>query len=273
MWYVKKDFSLRGFFGRESARWEKRNRKELKDWFKFCEVLNTLACSIPGELKLRRGDNQQLIAACLFFTTHKRFQAAMLLCARGLIQEASAVARVTFEALVLLKNVCQSQEFTQAYIDEDTRRKLTLLNVAQTHDDDDTLAGLRDMAEEGAIEELRSEVEALETTYPKSIWTLAQRVDMAADYDTQYRGLSNSAHIGVRVLQEEFLNLDESGDLASIRLTPSTKGCETVVVTASENLIQAIAAIRTFFDLPFDPKVSELHEQLSQLCGMNEVNA
>jgi len=99
---------------------------------------------------------------------------------------------------------------------------------------------------------------------PLNLANLAGEVGLGSYYDSLYRLLSPSVHFRVRSL-EDYLKLDEEGDITKVEWGPQYKDVPLVLGTAMDILLRSWGAINDLLQLDLTADIRAYLERLKHL--------
>jgi hypothetical protein len=190
-------------------------------------------------------------------------QGSVLLLERGLASQARILLRAGLEALFLLKNICDHEEFCRMFIlaGEKDRLKLQraiLANPAPVFDD------VRPHITPEMIERLATELvtSGLSSQTTQELARLAGLQDL---YDGMYRLFSQDVHTSVRAL-ERYLVVDEAtGDIKSFVWGPETADLQVELMAVVELMLACLAFLDRLFSLDLSAELRGFNVELRAL--------
>lgn len=238
-----------GFLGTEILHWIKKHRNENQAWFDLCLDLNRLCHTIFPTFQIDNNNGQEVICATLFIRALGFYQAAIILAERGLINEAKVILRSLFDVTFAHCAVAKSEDVMREYVNDDIHRRIHISKKIK----DNPITFKRILTDDvkKQIDSLLAELhEAKAKLKPKEITSryLADKADLLDFYDTAYVYFSSTVHSGVRDL-EQYLSLDEKGNIKELMWGPSVTGLESLLLTAFESMLLAVKSAANLFSL------------------------
>ncbi|MBI5189829.1 MAG: hypothetical protein HZA22_04085 [Nitrospirae bacterium] len=256
-------FEEYGFLGKDAEFYANDIYKTHKDYFDLCYEVNNFVQKEKHQFEPPDDDGQKVIAACLFVRVLNGYQAGVILSKRGLVIESEIMIRSVFESLVYLKNCCSDSGFFKKYIQQDTIRRLKIMNVVvKNYPDDAVFTELRDFANGGEIDRLNSEI-ASNSIVKLKIDQLARNVGMMHHYDTVYRVMCDSVHSNVKSLEKYICTQD--GELNMIDFGPNYTETRFTLVTLVDLMLMALRDIYRLYELEEVNNIDKFIEKLNQL--------
>ena len=195
--------------------------------------------------KPRNRDGQQVVVCALFMRVLEHFQATVILLRRGLVSPAVVMARACLEGVFAARAIALAPDALRRFILADQMERLALANKAEQY----AYPNLEDLRQEvarGLQAEIKSEIEADEARR-FSTKEMSQIAGMHDWYVTIYSLWSKTAHSRVRDL-EQYLNLDENGEIRSLKYGPGLDGVPLLLLTAMHALLLGADALGRLFD-------------------------
>ncbi len=252
--------STDGFLASEISNWVTVHRKRNAEWFSLADDLNRLAYELRVEIeKLNELERWKFVVCALFMKAHESFQAAVILCERGLTGDAKNVIRSAFETLFCL-GACSA--------DNNVIEKLA---NAEMHYKKKMARALLDLPADLGLETADAEkmkqflADNPERAEGLKVWQMASQAGLEQVYNVYYRSLSHEAtHPSVSSL-ERFVAQDET-DIRGFRHGPDVADVGYVVATACVVAFYIINAMTDKFVLPaVAEKLAAKFKEFSQL--------
>ena len=255
-------FDDHGFLSEEIVQFQQQIRERYPQHFDLIHRINSFCHQGKNRLSIRNRDGQQVLAVCLLIKLLDDIQGAVLLVERGLASPCRSLLRVGIEALFILANICQYDDFYKSFIygSEIDRLKLVRAireNPAPVFDD------VRPYATLELIERLANEIKEAETT-KEAAAQLADHVGLKYLYDGFYRLLSQDVHSSPRVL-EKYVVMNDAGVLEEIEWGPVTHDLKLELDTAPAIMLIGFGAVNRLFDLKLDAEIQSFNAELRAL--------
>jgi len=238
-----------GFLGAEILHWIKKHRNENQAWFDLCLKLNRLCHTILPTFQIDNNNGQEVICATLFIRALGFYQAAIILAERGLINEAKVILRSLFDVTFAHCAVAKSEDVMREYVNDDIHRRIHTFKKIKNNPITFKRILTDDVKKE--IDSLLAELhEAKAKLKPKEITSryLADKAGLLDFYDTAYIYFSSTVHSGVRDL-EQYLSLDEKGNIKELMWGPSVTGLDSLLLTAFESMWLVVKSAVDLFSL------------------------
>jgi hypothetical protein len=245
-----------GYLGAEAGAIRKIIRRTWGNLLRLANDANKLAHAVRRELPSITDDARRIVSTCVLVRVIDDHQGTTLLCRQGLVVQAGLLLRSMLEGVIVLRNICIDEHFTEQYIGSDFLDRLKLANVAResTHC---AFAGIKGQALNDLIPWLKSQVEELGITR-LGTEELAKRAGLHETYDTLYRLLSRDAHLQIRSL-DRYFHTNADGDITSIDYTPRTDDLEPVVRLDVGMPMLALESVAEIFSLQrFAPDIERI---------------
>lgn len=225
-----------------------RSTPPFKAWFEFADELNRHG------LDTLRGhqtslDNQQLLMSGFFVRAHQSFQAALILCEKGMIPDARGVIRSAVETAIASAALAADTAFVDRLISADSQHKLTYALVLL---EDADYKSRYSSAEIAKLEEVRKNIEAIDkksSRAPKNInWKDVADKHCKDLYIALYRLLSSDGtHTTIDVMNRYFES-NELGQITALKMGPDHEGLEETINAACLTFLWAASAFAQVFN-------------------------
>ncbi len=251
-----------GFLSEDIVQVQQQIRERYAHHFDLIHRVNSFCQQGKHRLSIHSRDGQQVLAVCLLIKLLDDIQGAVLLLERGLASPCRSLLRVGIEALFILANICQHDDFYKSFIHGSQIDRLRLAraireNPAPAFDD------VRPYATPELIERLANEIKEAETT-KEAAAELAGHVNLKHLYDGAYRLLSQDIHSSPQVL-EKYLVMDDADVLERIEWGPVTTDLKLELDTAPAIMLTGFDAINRLFDLNLDAEIQSFDAELRAL--------
>lgn len=225
-------------------------------------AVNTFGNAFIFATEVRKLDKQQVLVSSMLPRLMTAFQACIIVGERGLISEATLLARKALEVTFRIVAISRSEEVADKYIqaDELNRRKLL-----------DKLRALRTVTR--ALEEMHKldKLHADATSIVKAEWIrelsvqwYAEQAGMLDFYNTAYAYFSQSAHTTVRDL-EVLVEKDAEGEIEGLRYGPDPEGLSDLLCSSIEFVLVGLEEAFSVLPRGDTPGLLELRERMSSL--------
>jgi hypothetical protein len=195
--------------------------------------------------KPRNRDGQQVLVAALFLRLLEHFQATVILLRRGLVSPGVVMARACLEAVFAARAIALAPDGLRRFILDDQVERLKLANKADQYAYPN-LEDLRQEVAKGLRSDIESEIEA-DGARRFSTEDMSRLAGMHDWYITIYPLWSKTAHSRVRDL-EQYLDLDEKGEIRSLKYAPGLNNVSLVLLTTMHALLLGAEAVGRLFD-------------------------
>jgi hypothetical protein len=122
-----------GFLSPDILSYRQQIRNQYAGYFALIHRVNTFCQETQFRLSVHNRDTQEVLATSLMIQLLHDVQGSVLLLERGLASQARILLRAGLEALFLLKNVCDHEEFCRAFIWASERDRLKLQRAIQAN--------------------------------------------------------------------------------------------------------------------------------------------
>jgi len=254
-----------GFIGKEIVTWAEANKQAHQALFEETEKLNAYCYSVLGNVKIDNGSLRQTVISCLFPRCMELFQATYILAFHGMSPSANIMLRSLMETMFILCSSAKDDDALHAYVlnDELERRRIAnkILSAKGDAFVDVPLTAIREI--KGKIE---NEIETLKIE-KYSTERFAEKAGLHDWYITAYGVTSQAVHATIRDM-EQYLVIDEKGDIKAIRFVPTDKEAATALAVACASMVHSLQQFLLVFGVDTTicdehaKKVEELMKQI-----------
>jgi hypothetical protein len=252
-----------GFLSPEIVGYQQHIQNQYTTYFDLIHRVNIFCQETKFRLSVHNRDPQEVIATSLMLQLLHDVQGSVLLLERGLASQARILLRAGLEALFLLKNVCDHEEFCRAFSWASERDRLKLQRAIQANPAP-VFDEVRPHITQQTIEKLATEL-ATAGVSSQTVEELARLAGLQHLYDSLYRLFSQDVHTSVRAL-ERYLVFDEaSGDLKTFAWGPETTDLHAEFMAVVELMLACVACIAGLFSLDLGAELSGFNAELRAL--------
>lgn len=239
-------------------------RDKYKNWVDVIRDVEKVSRELQHRLKIPKDDLRRILVALLFSRTISNVAAATLVFESGYESQGRALLRVAMESTFTLVAIDKNPDLAEQFAQEDDLQRKRMFNKARmwntpelqkqarVHATDEKLAEIQEAIEENAARKLPTE------EYSK----LAGLHDW---YLTAYSLFSTSIHNSVRDL-ESHIDTDHEGEITQIINEPILDGLESLYLTGSEILLNALISVSNVFEFEISDFTTQTHERLTALA-------
>jgi len=241
-----------GFLSGQISQWIKKHRHENKLWFELCENLNQFSHSIMFDMVIHNEYPPEIIVSSLYVRAMSNFQGIIIMAERGMINEAKALLRCLLECMftivaidkdknvvyqLVLNDLFQRRDYLKAYKRNRGKGILKSGKVPSMKEIDKLLKKINNEIKRSSVKKI-------------TIRNLAEKAGLITTYDSAYKLLSGTIHVNARDL-EQYLEINESGEIKKILWGPDVKEIDFILFTAAESMIFILNSISRLFSLKF----------------------
>jgi transcriptional regulator with XRE-family HTH domain len=249
-----------GFLSPEILGYQPQIRNQYAGYFDLIHRVNTFCQETQCRLSVHNHDTQE---TSLMIQLLHNVQGSVLLLERGLASQARILLRAGLEALILLQNVCDHEEFCRAFILASERDRLKLQRAIQANPAP-VFDAVRPHITQQTIEKLATELATAEVS-SQTIKELARLAGLQHLYDSMYRLFSQDVHTSARTL-ERYLVFDEaSGDVQTFAWGPETTDMHVELMAVVALMLACFACVAGLFSLDLGTELSEFNAELRAL--------
>ena len=257
-----------GFLSETISEWIKKHRSDNFEYFKFCEDINDFSHRTMFTMTIHNKVLVELIVASLYVRTMSNFQATIILAERGMVNEAKSLLRCMLESMFAIVAIEKDKNIVSQFVLEDLCQRKNYLKAHKRNRD----AGVEQSEDAPSEENLEKMLAEIEEDIKKhdvkklSIRDLAEKASQISMYDSAYKLLSGSIHVNARDL-EQYLELNESGDVKKILWGPDVREIDVTLFTAAETMLTVLTSISRIFDLTYEEpwsKFVKTHQKLGE---------
>ncbi len=255
-------FEKEGCLSPEIGRVREQIRVRHASHFELVRRVNVFCQEKRSTLTIYNRDPQQLIAICLMLKIFEDVQSSILLLESGLTSQGRSLLRIATEALIILANVVNSEEFFKAYVLCGERERLKLLNAIKGNPlyEDENLK--KDITPE-LVEQVKKSVDGIEN---KNVEQWAKDVKLDVQYDIVYRLFSQDVHTHPRVI-EQYLRFREDGDVGQIVCGPwIDEEIQAEIFEATKILLLTMDAIGHLLELQIQQQIKTFWEEIKSIA-------
>ena len=253
-----------GFLSDDIMQCRDQIRQRYARYFDFIQRVNTFCQQVKFRIDGTSANDQNLMASRLIIKLLADTQGAVLLVERGLASQARTLLRAACETCIILRRVCQDQEFHRLFsASEELTQVRWLKNIL--NDKSPPLDEIREGFRQRGItlREIRKREEELKDSGVKKveISSLAKEAGLLGLYYSAYTLYCKDTHASPYVL-DSYSSPDQTGDFEDISWGPITDNLEDALLLIPRLMILGFSAIDEIVALNlgagFDSLVTEL---------------
>ena len=237
-------YQSHGFIGQEISTWIKANKKTHKELFGAAEKLNADCYRCIGNVRIDSDSLRQTLMSCLFARCLELFQATYILVSHGMSPSANIMLRSLMETTFILCGTAKDDEALEAYVVNGERERLRITNKILA-DQDYTFSKIRVGVLQGIKKELDEKMKK-QKIRKFSTKDFAKKAGLHSWYLTAYAKTSWAVHATIRDM-EQYLVLNETENLRSIKFVPTNEDAVTVLSTACNAMIISLGEFLSLF--------------------------
>ena len=212
----------------------------------------------------------ELMVALLYIRSMSNFQGVIIMAERGMVNEAKTLLRCLMECEFAVVAIDKDKTIVDRFILDDQIQQLGKLKALKRNIEN----GVPLPKGAHSIDEIKTLIRDVESEIKKSnikkftIRDLAEIAGLIKNYDSAYKVLSGTIHVNVRDL-EQYLELNEKGEIKQLFLGPDVKEIDMILLTASKILLSILESISNIFSLSYDKtwdRILKEFNKLSSIC-------
>jgi hypothetical protein len=253
-----------GFLSEEIANWIRKHRVENHKWFSLCEEINEFSHATMLSMTIHNEDLIELISVSLFVRGMSNFQGSIIMAERGMVNESKALLRCLLECMFSIVAVEKDRNVLNQFVLEDLHQRKDYLKAYKRNQS-------AAVPQEGPP---REELDKLLHNIEKEIEEknirkmqkreLAEKAGLVAIYDSAYKLLSGTIHVNARDL-EQYLELNEDGEVKRILWGPDVKEIDLLLFTAAESMLYILKSVSGIFQISYDETWDKIIEKYNKL--------
>jgi hypothetical protein len=253
-----------GFLSDDIVQCRDQIRQQYARYFDFIQRVNTYCQQVKFRIDGTNTNDQNLMASRLVIKLLADTQAAVLLVERGLASQARTLLRAACETVIILRRVCQDQEFHRLFFaSEELTQVRWLKNIL--NDKSPSLNEIRKgFSYRGiTLDSIRRREQELKDSGIKKIEisSLAKEAGLLGLYYSAYTLYCKDTHASPYVL-DLYSRPDKTGDFEDITWGPAMDNLEDALLLIPRLMIHGISAINEIVAMnlgaDFDSLVTEL---------------
>ncbi len=234
-----------------------------RNWVEVIRDIEKVSREVQHKLHIPKDNLRLLLAALLFSRTISNIGAATLVFESGFESQGRALLRVAMESTFTLVAIDKTPDLADQFAKEDDLQRKRMLNKARMWNSPE----LQEQAKSRATDEKLAEIqEAIEENAVRKMSTedYSKAAGLHDWYLTAYSLFSASIHNSVRDL-EGHIETDVEGEITEIINEPILDGLESMYLTGSEVLLNALNSVSNIFELEISQFITQTHERLTTL--------
>ena len=253
-----------GFLSDDIVQCRDQIRQQYARYFDFIQRVNTYCQQVKFRIDGTNANDQNLMASRLMIKLLADTQAAVLLVERGLASQARTLLRSACETCIILRRVCQDQEFHRLF---SASEKLTQIRWLKNilNDTSPSLNEIRKGFRHRGItlDAIRRREQGLKDSGVKKveISSSAKKAGLSGLYYSAYTLYCQDTHASPYVL-DSYSSPDQTGDFEDIAWGPVMDNLEDALLLIPRLMIFGLSAINEIVALnlgaDFDSLVTEL---------------
>lgn len=253
-----------GFLSDDIVQCRDQIRQRYSRYFDFLRRVNTYCQQVKFRIDSTNANDQKLMASRLIIKLLGDTQAAVLLIERGLASQARTLLRAACETCIILRRVCQDQEFHRVF---SASEELTQVRWLQDilNDKSAPLNEIRKGFRYRGItlDDIRRREKELKDSGVKKVElsSVAKKAGLSGLYYSAYTLYCKDTHASPFVL-DSYSSPDQTGDFEDIAWEPVRDNLEDALLLIPRLMILGLSAINEIVTLnlgaDFDRLVTEL---------------
>jgi hypothetical protein len=234
-----------------------------RNWVEVIRDIEKVSREVQHSLHIPKDNLRRVLAALLFSRTISNVAAATLVFESGYESQGRALLRVAMESTFTLVAIDKTPDLADQFAKEDDLQRKRMLNKARMW----RAPELQEQARASATDEKLVEIQ--ETIDENAVRKMStEEYSKAAGlhdwYLTAYSLFSSSIHNSVRDL-EGHIETDDEGEIIHIINEPILEGLESLYLTGSEVLLNALSSVSNIFELEISQFITQTNERLTTL--------
>lgn len=256
-----------GFIGTEIQSWIEKCRERHASFFNLANEVNRFCHARLFAVDLRNRPFHEVLVLTICLRVLSNYQAAMLLCERGMMSEAMVMARAMIESVFMVCAVARDEQLARDYVNEDQKGRLRFLNKLRS-----LHGSLPPKVNDQDIGQLENTIKIEIKTVgirERSTEEWAKEAGMHSWYLTVYAALSTAVHAKVRDL-ERYLVEDNEGNLNGLQWGPDDSELKHLITCAIEGMLVALKSTLSCLGQQQDEVIGALLEKLRKVAEPDE---
>ncbi len=260
------DFDENGYLGKQAEGWRNENMNNFQEYFSFAYIANQFFNKHKFDFDFKE-TRRDLVISSSFARILTSFQASILLCSFGLINEAEVVLRSMMEATFVMVACCKNDDFHENYIKSFHAERLRVVkNIHSKNISDflkknipqDDLNKLKDKCKNEQINKIQ-------------VKELAEKANMEHYYYVPYWSLSLATHVSPKSA-EKYINLVADGEgYIEMWPNPNQYSIKNIIITGSDLLFRSLTTLYEFYNKTQPEDFSEILERFKAINEDNDI--
>jgi hypothetical protein len=260
------EFEKHGFLAIDSLRASEEMQRQCGDYLSLLRELNERAQEVQYSLEVRKNSLPQLLSAILYSRLLSSYQAAIILCEKGMKSQGNMLLRAVIESLFPLVATSKDSNFAERYRLADHTSRLNSLNKlidykTRNKERDDNLAQAK---EQKTIIEQEIEDNDIQ---PLSTEACAIAADMHDWYQLVYPLVSLPVHSSIRSLIDHVEYDRNTLETKELKNEPDLEGMSDTLSLLAQAMISGIDALCKVFAIKSSDYLDITKQKLSKLDG------
>lgn len=258
-----------GYLSNQITYWIKKNWNQNSKWFNLCKEINRFSHTTMFKIKAHNNCKLELMVALLYIRSMSNFQGVIIMAERGMVNEAKTLLRCLMECEFAVVAIDKDRIIVDRLIFDDQIQQLKKLKSVKRNIEN----GVPVPKDTLSIDEIKTLIRDVESEIKKSnikkltTRDLAEIAGLIKTYDSAYKVLSSTIHVNVCDL-EQYLKLNEKGEIKQLLSRPDVKEIGMILLTASEIILTILQLISNIFSLSYDKAWDIILEEFNKLSSI-----
>jgi hypothetical protein len=227
------------------------NRQYPGLWSLACEV-NEFANQLQYSLSIHTGVPSELMGAPLYLRVLTNYQALLLLCKRGMLDQAYATLRVLVETLFYLAAISSEGGFALEYLKYEEHQRRDILSKLRRYKESQDATDPEIETAANKIKEIENTI--IEESIKKfSYENVAHRAGLHDWYDTVYAHTSSYVHTSARSLESYVVLKEGSNEMRELKNEPVIDRIHLPLSAGIDAMLLAVSSVCSIFGMDEPP--------------------
>jgi hypothetical protein len=255
-------FQEHGFAGAHPNGFERAFKEKYSKQIDICMEINRLAQEFQYKLEIHNRHSQELVAGVLFSRILSTYQAALLLCFKGMKPQVEMLIRCILESFFPLVAISKDASFVKEFVNSDEIEKSKairrIIDYKKRH-------GITDLSSEEKV--LSDTEERIKTLNCRKISTYdcAKKAGLLDYYDTVYPYMSSAVHASVRSLEDSLVVQKGSDVITALKNEPEIDHLEELFSTLVVCLLISIESMCIIFEIDQPENLAAINQAIEKL--------
>ena len=257
---VKEAFPLSSVLNGHGDTWVSAHRERNRTWFELYSRIDALCHKVRAQLRWDANDPQRRFVNALYHRSLSLFESVYVIAEKGFMAESRILSRSLLELTFVLVAALKDKTFPEKYASGIAASETKLLNQSLPH--------LTQYLPQEKLEKLKKQQRGLQPASkginPNKVEPISILAGLHDRYDTAYRALCRSTHVGPHDL-DQYLVLDQQRRITGFQYGPSSDHFEMSMFISADTMMLILRSVCPYNNIDAIQEWMQLAGELTKL--------